>query len=65
MGAPRKHVAVRLDDETLAQVHALLPQLTTEWRRATLSDALRALIVAELKHLRDDPAELQRVLAPR
>ena len=43
-----KHVAVRLDEETLAQVDALIPQLSTPWRRAGRSDVLRALIHAGL-----------------
>lgn len=44
-----KHVAVRLDEETLAQVDALVPALSTPWRRARRSDVLRALIHAGLE----------------
>ncbi len=44
-----KHVAVRLDEETLAQVDALIPTFTTPWRRARRSDVLRALIHAGLE----------------
>jgi hypothetical protein len=53
-----KHVAVRLDAETLARVDALLPSLSKPWRRSTRSDALRALILAGLD------AEARRAAAP-
>jgi hypothetical protein len=43
-----KHVAVRLDDETIAQVDALIPAFSTPWRPARRSDVLRALIRAGL-----------------
>ena len=39
-----KHVAVRLDEHTLARVDALIPALSTPWRKAKRSDVLRALI---------------------
>jgi hypothetical protein len=39
-----KHVAVRLDEQTLARVDALIPALSTPWRQARRSDVLRALI---------------------
>jgi hypothetical protein len=39
-----KHVAVRLDEQTLARVDALIPALSTPWRHAKRSDVLRALI---------------------
>jgi hypothetical protein len=44
-----KHVAVRLDEETLVRVDALIPALSTPWRRARRSDVLRALIYAGLE----------------
>jgi len=44
------HVSVRLDARTVARVDALAPQLSTEWRRATRSDVLRALILSALEH---------------
>lgn len=44
-----KHVAVRLDEETLARVDALIPTLSTSWHRAKRSDVLRALIHAGLE----------------
>jgi hypothetical protein len=43
-----KHVAVRLDEPTLAQVDALIPALSTPWHKAKRSDVLRALIHAGL-----------------
>lgn len=42
------HVSVRLDAETIARVDALAPQLSTQWRPATRSDVLRALILTAL-----------------
>ncbi|MFT3764393.1 MAG: hypothetical protein QM820_02565 [Minicystis sp.] len=44
-----KHVAVRLDEQTLARVDALIPALSTPWRKAKRSDVLRALIHAGLE----------------
>jgi len=44
-----KHVAVRLDEETLVRVDALIPSLSTPWRKAKRSDVLRALIHAGLE----------------
>jgi hypothetical protein len=40
------HVAVRIDDATLAAVDALIPTLSHPWQAATRSDALRYLILA-------------------
>jgi hypothetical protein len=42
------HVSVRLDAETIARIDALAPQLSTEFRLATRSDVLRALILTAL-----------------
>jgi hypothetical protein len=42
------HVAVRIDDATLAAVDALAPTLSTPWRTAKRSDALRYLILEGL-----------------
>jgi hypothetical protein len=44
-----KHVAVRLDEQTLVRVDALIPSLSTPWRTARRSDVLRALILAGLE----------------
>lgn len=43
-----QHVAVRLDEPTLARVDALIPTLSTPWRQAKRSDVLRALLLAGL-----------------
>jgi hypothetical protein len=43
---PADHVAVRLDEETIARLDALIPALSTEWRGALHSDALRAVVSA-------------------
>jgi len=42
------HVSVRLDQETMARVDALVPLFSTRWRLATRSDILRALILSAL-----------------
>jgi hypothetical protein len=45
--AQRKgHVAVRLDNATIARLDALLPLYALPGREATRSDALRAVILA-------------------
>jgi len=44
--APKGHVAVRLDEATIARVDALLPLYAIPGRQATRSDALRALLLA-------------------
>jgi hypothetical protein len=44
-----KHVAVRLDEQTLARVDALIPDFSTPWHPAKRSDVLRALIHAGLE----------------
>jgi hypothetical protein len=46
--AKSKHVAMRLDPETVARVDALLPGLSSAWHTAKRSDALRYLILAGL-----------------
>ena len=43
------HVSVRLDADTIARVDALAPQFSTQWRPATRSDVLRALILSALQ----------------
>lgn len=45
---PNRHVAVRLDESTLARIDALIPTLSTPWRQARRSDVLRALILTGL-----------------
>jgi hypothetical protein len=45
---PRGHVAVRLDEPTIARLDALLPLYALPGREATRSDGLRAVILAGL-----------------
>jgi hypothetical protein len=52
------HVAVRLDDDTLARLDALLPHLATASRGATRSDALRAVILLGLRVAEINPEKL-------
>jgi hypothetical protein len=46
---PRGHVAVRLDERTIARLDALLPLYELPGRSATRSDGLRAVILAGLE----------------
>ncbi|MFT3764790.1 MAG: hypothetical protein QM820_04630 [Minicystis sp.] len=43
-----KHVAVRLDTETIARLDALIPALSTDWIKARRSDVLRRVILCGL-----------------
>jgi hypothetical protein len=55
-----KHIAVRVDLDTLARIDAQIPALSTPWHTAKRSDALRLLIVTGL-----DTIEARRKHAPR
>jgi hypothetical protein len=44
--APKGHVAVRLDEATIARIDALMPLYALPGREPTRSDALRALLFA-------------------
>ncbi len=57
------HVSVRLDAETIARIDALAPQLSTDFRLATRSDVLRALILTALASAQS--AESAVVAPPR
>jgi hypothetical protein len=46
---PRGHVAVRLDEPTIARLDALLSLYALPGRAATRSDGLRAVILAGLE----------------
>jgi hypothetical protein len=46
---PKGHVAVRLDEPTIARLDALLPLYAIPGRTATRSDGLRAVILAGLE----------------
>ena len=48
IAAPKGHVAVRLNEATIARLDALLPMYTLPGRAATRSDGLRAVILAGL-----------------
>ena len=62
---PAQHVAVRLDNETLARLDALLPVFSLPARAGTRSDVLRAAILLGLSRFEDDfegaRSELARV----
>jgi hypothetical protein len=60
-----RHVAVRLDEQTLARVDALIPMLSTPWREAKRSDVLRALIHAGLEAQMGSPAGPDATPSPR
>jgi len=63
----KKYVAVRLDDEVVARVDALLPHLSRPGMRATRSDALRMLLMRALADVEKDPVEFVercRVMPP-
>jgi hypothetical protein len=62
----KKHTAVRVDDGTLARLEQIRPQLSTEWRDATMSDILRAalaegLTILEREHRGQHPRARARV----
>jgi hypothetical protein len=46
--AKTKHIAVRLNSDTVARVDALVPGLSSAWHKAKRSDAIRYLILAGL-----------------
>jgi hypothetical protein len=58
--APKGHVAVRLDDATIARLDALLPMYALPGRAATRSDGLRAVILAGLEVEEQRDARLTR-----
>lgn len=49
------HAAVRLEDELVARLDALIPSLSMPWKKATRSDAIRAAILAGLPLLETPP----------
>jgi hypothetical protein len=60
-----RHVAVRLDAETLAAVDALVPTLSTAWHTAKRSDALRYLILEGLAAIEAKRATNKPARKPR
>jgi hypothetical protein len=43
-----RHHAVRLDEETRQRLYALIPHYSQPWHRATISDVMRACLLAGL-----------------
>jgi hypothetical protein len=41
-------IAVRFERELLARIDAVAPKLSTDWRQASRSDVIRALVVKAL-----------------
>ena len=50
---PKDHVAVRLEHEVIARIDALAGPLSTEWHKATRSDALRAVILRGIARMEE------------
>src|SRR5438128_2082149 len=48
---PTTLVGIRLDVNLAARIRALLPALSTPWRRATVSDVLRRLLLMSIDEL--------------
>ncbi|APR82610.1 Hypothetical protein A7982_07959 [Minicystis rosea] len=60
-GKERKgHVAVRLDETTIARIDALVPRLSTDWLHVTRSDVLRSLLLRALEEAEKDLDFLQK-----
>lgn len=64
MAPPTTQIAVRLDHELLARVDAVAEKLSVEWsssgRKASRSDALRAIILAGLSATEEPPRPVQK-----
>ena len=54
-----EHVAVRLDEITIARIDALRAKLAQPWGDATRSDVLREIIVKALDRAEQDPSFLR------
>lgn len=52
-GGLTRHVALRLDPALIARIDALIPLLSTEWRKARRSDVLRKVILSGLPVLEE------------
>ena len=48
------HVSIRLDETTMARVEALAPRFSTDWRTATRSEVIRALILSAVEHFESE-----------
>jgi len=62
MTKPAQHVAVRLDEATIARVEALVPHITQARHDATRSDVLGLLVKASLPHAENDPSFLPALM---
>ena len=63
MTKPAQHVAVRLDEATIARVEALVPHITSGRHEATRSDVMRLLITDGLVRVERDPRLLRAMMA--
>jgi hypothetical protein len=59
---PLQQISVRLDDDTLARIDALLPVYDTTAREGRRSDVLRDAIARGLKSFERDPVATLREL---
>ncbi len=57
-------IALRIEDELLAELDALIPLLNTPWRRMTRSDVLRAVVVMGLPALKAQGRAMANAMAP-
>ena len=62
MTEPAQHVAVRLDEATIARVEALVPHLPSGRHEATRSDVMRLLITDGLVRVEKDPRLLRTMM---
>lgn len=53
----RLHIAVRVSPDVVKRLDAMIPSLSTSWRKATRSDAVRAAIVAGLDVIAPTPTK--------
>ncbi len=56
-------IALRIEDELLAEIDALVPLLSTPWRKMTRSDVLRAAVIMGLPSLRDQARAMASAFA--
>ncbi len=60
MRKAKDHVAVRFDGPTIARIDAQRARLSTFWRDATISEALRAIVLEGLTVLEARPAKPEK-----
>jgi|HubBroStandDraft_6_1064221.scaffolds.fasta_scaffold141627_2 hypothetical protein len=54
-----QHVAVRLDDDIVARIDALLPKLARPWGEPTRSEVIRLMLTTALDRAEKDPTFLR------